>query len=214
MDSYLLKGAKKKMIEALRNKGITDENVLAAFEKVDRHLFLDSFMWNRAYLDTPLPLQCNQTMSQPSTVAFQTQLLGVKKGNKILEIGTGSGYQASILSAMGATVFTIERHVELFVKTKEILKTVAPKVITQCGDGFQGLPTFAPFDKIIVTCGAPEVPPALVQQLKINGVMVIPVGMGTQTMIRLTKLESGELQEEKFGDFVFVPMLEHKTKGS
>ena len=212
MDSYLLQGAKRKMIETLRNKGITDENVLSALEKTDRHLFVESYLWNRAYDDVPLPIQCAQTISQPSTVAFQTQLLSLGKGDKVLEIGTGSGYQAAVLGAMGAKVFSVERHVELFVRTKEILQKINPKIVLKCGDGFAGLPAFAPFDRIIVTCGAPNVPPALLSQLVPGGIMVIPVGQGTQVMKRITKSMDGEITEETFGDFVFVPMLENRSK--
>ncbi|MBQ7489541.1 MAG: protein-L-isoaspartate(D-aspartate) O-methyltransferase [Bacteroidales bacterium] len=212
MDSFLLQGAKRNMIETLRNKGITDENVLSAMEKVDRHLFVESYLWSRAYNDTPLPIHCGQTISQPSTVAFQTQLLSVGKNDKILEIGTGSGYQAAVLGAMGAKVFSVERHVDLFVKTKEIISKIDPKIILRCGDGFAGLPAFAPFNRIIVTCGAPNVPPALLSQLAPDGIMVIPVGQGKQVMKRIIKDSNGEVTEESYGDFVFVPMLEHKSK--
>lgn len=214
MDSYLLKGAKKKMIDALAEKGITDKNVLSAMEKVDRHLFLESFLWNRAYNDVALPILCNQTISQPSTVAFQSQLLQVKPNDKILEIGTGSGYQSAILSAMGAKVFSIERQTELFVKTKAILTKIDSKIILRCGDGFQGMPSFAPFDKIIVTCGAPNVPENLWKQLKVGGLLVIPIGKDAQTMKRITKISDTERQEEEFGNFVFVPMLEHRAKNN
>ena len=212
MDPYLLLGTKRNLIQLLRNKGITDENVLSAILKVDRHLFVESYLWSRAYEDAPLPIYCGQTISQPSTVAFQTQLLRVSKGDKILEIGTGSGYQAAVLSAMGAKVFSVERHVDLFVKTKELLSQIDPKIILRCGDGFAGLPAFAPFNKIIVTCGAPEVPAALLKQLSPEGVLVIPVGIEKQVMKRFTKNPDGTICEENFGDFVFVPMLENISK--
>ena len=151
---YLLLGAKKKLINTLREKGITDEQVLSAFDKVDRHLFIDSFLWNKAYEDTALHIYCDQTISQPSTVAFQTMLLQLKPGEKVLEIGTGSGFQAAILGAMGARVFTVERHLELFSKAKNLLSKINDRIILRFGDGFQGFEKYAPYDKIIVTCGA------------------------------------------------------------
>jgi len=200
-------GAKKRMIEMLRNKGITDENVLLAFDKVDRHLFVESFLWNKAYEDVALRLMTGQTISHPSTVAFQSQLLKVQKGDKILEIGTGSGFQAAILSAMGGRVFTIERQQELFDHTSQLLDRLDDRIVTRFGDGFKGLPAFAPYKKIIVTCGAPNVPEALTKQLAVGGIMVIPVGDESHTMYRITKVDEDHFEEEKFGDFVFVPML-------
>lgn len=211
---YLLLGAKKKMIDNLRQKGVCDEQVLAAFDKIDRHLFMDSFMWDKAYEDMALHINCGQTISQPSTVALQTQLLQVKAGEKILEIGTGSGYQAAILGALGARVFTIERHLELFSKAKNLLSKINEKIIVHFGDGFQGFDRYAPFDKIIVTCGAPEIPQALLKQLKVNGIMVIPVGIDNQVMKRITKIDEDNYNEESFGNFNFVPMLEDKMKDS
>ena len=208
---YMLLGAKKKLINTLREKGISDERVLAAFDKVDRHLFLDSFLWDKAYEDAALPIYCDQTISQPSTVAFQTMLLQVKLGEKVLEIGTGSGFQAAILGAMGARVFTVERHLELFSKAKNLLGKINDRIILRFGDGFQGFEKYAPYDKIIVTCGAPEIPDALLRQLKPGGIMVIPVGTEGQVMKRITKIDEDNYKEEEFGNFNFVPMLEAKV---
>ncbi|MEG1556464.1 MAG: protein-L-isoaspartate(D-aspartate) O-methyltransferase [Bacteroidales bacterium] len=211
-ESYLLLGAKAKLIALLRSKGITDESVLQAFATVERHRFLESFLWNQAYEDIALPIYCDQTISQPFTVAFQSQLLHIKKGDKVLEIGTGSGFQAAILSAMGGKVYSIERQIELHLKTKMLLKNIDDRIILHYGDGFSGLSRYAPYDKIIVTCGAPNVPVSLLQQLKPGGVMVIPVGDATQTMKRVTKMDEENYQEEEFGEFVFVPMLKNKVK--
>ena len=208
---YMLLGAKKKLINTLREKGISDERVLAAFDKVDRHLFIDSFLWPKAYEDTALHIYCDQTISQPSTVAFQTMLLQLKPGEKVLEIGTGSGFQAAILGAMGARVFTVERHLELFSKAKDLLSKINDRIILRFGDGFQGFEKYAPYDKIIVTCGAPEIPNALLQQLKPDGIMVIPVGTDGQVMKRITKIDEDNYKEEEFGNFNFVPMLEARV---
>jgi len=205
--NYLLKGAKQKLISGLREKGITDENVLTAFDKVDRHKFIESFMWDKAYWDIPLKIKFGQTISQPFTVAFQSQLLEIKKGDKVLEIGTGSGFQAAILSAMGAKVYTIERQEGLYKETLKLLEDIDHKIVPFFGDGFNGIPQFAPYDKIIVTCGAPNIPLTLINQLKINGLMVIPVGENTQKMIRVIKTSVHDFKEEMFGNFVFVPML-------
>lgn len=208
MDDFFLKGARQRLVSVLRTKGISDENVLNAFAKVERHRFLESFLWQRAYDDVALPLHCGQTISQPFTVAFQTQLLEIQKNDTVLEIGTGSGFQAAILNAMDVKVYTLERQMDLFVKTKEILSKLAPQIVMFCGDGFRGLPDYAPYDKIIVTCGAPSVPPLLLKQLKVGGKMVIPVGEGAQVMTRIVKLNDNEFKEERYGNFVFVPMLE------
>lgn len=205
--------ARKNLIETLIQKGITDTNVLEAFDKVKRHLFVESFLWDHAYKDEAIKLPNKQTISRPHTVAFQSQLLEVKKGDKILEIGTGSGFQAAILSSMEATVYSIERQMELFAKTKTLLEKLDNKILLFCRDGFQGLPKFAPFDKIIVTCGAPFVPSALLDQLKINGKIVIPVGEESQIMKRITKIESDKYETEDFGNFTFVPMLKNTHIG-
>ncbi|HNY62426.1 MAG TPA: protein-L-isoaspartate(D-aspartate) O-methyltransferase [Bacteroidales bacterium] len=202
-----LEGARKGLIEIIKGKGIHDQKVLDAIGKVERHLFLESFLWSRAYEDIALPIHCDQTISQPYTVAFQTQLLEVQKGDKILEIGTGSGYQATILSAMGAKVYSIERHYELYKRTKKLLETIDHKIFLFYGDGYQGVPQYAPYDKIIITCGAPNIPETLMDQLKVGGYMVVPVGEDTQVMKRVTKLENNEYKIEDFGYFVFVPMV-------
>ena len=207
--NYLTEGAKHRLLAILREKGITDENVLSAFAKVDRHKFVEPFMESKAYLDIALKIQCNQTISQPFTVAFQTQLLQIQKGDKVLEIGTGSGFQAAILSAMDAKVYTIERQERLYIATKKLLEIIDHKIFTFFRDGFTGMPQYAPYDKIIVTCGAPNIPTSLLNQLKINGLMVIPVGKNSQKMIRITKTGEKDYTEEEFGDFVFVPMLKN-----
>lgn len=209
-DTYRAKGLRKLLVEQLRNKGITDETVLAAINEVPRHVFLDSSFVELAYQDQAFPIGSGQTISQPHTVAFQSQLLQVEKGMKVLEIGTGSGYQACVLAAMGAKVFSIERQRNLYFKTKDILEQLPFKVKTFLGDGFDGLPSYAPFDRIIITAGAPDIPKALVAQMKPNAIMVIPMDIPNgegQTMLRITKLEDGTLKKVSFGEFRFVPML-------
>lgn len=210
--NFLMLGKKRRLIELLIQKGITDESVLAAFEKVDRHSFLESVLWPNAYEDVALTILTGQTISRPSTVAFQSQLLEVAKGMKVLEIGTGSGFQAAILNAMGACVYTVERQIQLFKRTSALLGKIAPNVITFYGDGFLGMPRFAPYDRVIVTCGAPDVPQALLSQLKTGGIMVIPVGVEAQKMKKIIKISETEYEEEDFGDFVFVPMLRERVK--
>lgn len=209
-DTYRAKGLRKLLVEQLRNKGITDETVLKAINEVPRHVFLDSSFVELAYQDQAFPIGSGQTISQPHTVAFQTQLLQVEQGMKILEIGTGSGYQACVLAAMGAKMFSIERQRNLYFKTKDILEHLPYRIKTFLGDGFEGLPTYAPFDRVIITAGAPNIPEALVAQMRTNGIMVIPKdnpdGEG-QTMLRITKMEDGTLKQEAFGGFRFVPML-------
>lgn len=211
-DNYRAKGLRKQLVDQLRTKGITDEAVLAAINEVPRHVFLDSSFVEQAYQDKAFPIGSGQTISQPHTVAFQSQLLQVERGQKVLEIGTGSGYQACVLAAMGAKVFSIERQRNLYFKTKEILEQLSFRVKTFLGDGFEGLPTYAPFDRVIITAGAPDIPKVLVEQMKTGGMMVIPMdnpdGEG-QTMLRLTKLPDGSLKREEFGDFKFVPMLKN-----
>lgn len=209
-DNYRHKGLRQQLVNQLRAEGFHDERVLAAINEVPRHVFLDSSFVEYAYSDQPFPIGAGQTISQPSTVACQTELLSVEPGMKVLEIGTGSGYQACVLAVLGAKVFSIERQRNLFFHTKEILETLPYRVKTFLGDGFEGLPTYAPFDRVIITAGAPCVPPKLVEQLKPNGIMVIPLDdnkPGHQTMRRITKNPDGTLHEEVFGDFSFVPML-------
>jgi protein-L-isoaspartate(D-aspartate) O-methyltransferase len=210
-DTLRNKGLRMALVKELKQKGITDENVLNAISEVPRHFFFDEEFENIAYEDRAFPIAANQTISQPYTVAFQSELLQVKKFDKILEIGTGSMYQATILAEMGATVITIERQKELYNKTNDFLlksKYPSSKLKFIYGDGFEGLPTFAPFDKIIITCGAPFIPPKLIQQLKIGGIMVIPLASDEHhKMLRITKLDDENYNEEVFSDFSFVPML-------
>lgn len=212
-DTYRHKGLRKKLIEIIREKGITDENVLNAIMEIPRHYFLDTAFDHIAYEDRAFPIQEGQTISQPYTVAYQTQLLEVKPYDKILEIGTGSAYQATVLAEMGATVFTIERQKKLFDLNKEyFFKGKYPSIKFFYGDGFEGLPTFAPFDKIIITAAAPFIPPKLIEQLKTGGKMVIPLDYdGLQQMKRITKNEEGSYEEETFSNFSFVPMLKGKS---
>jgi protein-L-isoaspartate(D-aspartate) O-methyltransferase len=212
-DTYRHKGLRKKLVELLRTKGITDENVLTAINNIPRHYFLDSAFDEIAYEDRAFPIAASQTISQPYTVAYQTQLLQIKPFDKVLEIGTGSVYQATVLAEMGAKVFTIERQKELFDKTKTfIFKTQYPNLKFFYGDGYEGLPTYGPFDKIIITAAAPFIPPKLIEQLKTGGFMVIPVDEGQhQRMLRLTKKADGGYDEEAFDNFSFVPMLAGKN---
>jgi protein-L-isoaspartate(D-aspartate) O-methyltransferase len=212
-DTYRHKGLRKKLVDVLRDKGITDNNVLQAINNIPRHYFLDSAFDEIAYEDRAFPISDGQTISQPYTVAYQTQLLQVSHGDKILEIGTGSIYQASVLAEIGAKVFTIERQKNLFDKTRNfVLKTNYPNIKFFYGDGFEGLPTYAPFDKVIITAAAPFVPPKLMEQLKVGGKMVIPVDEGPhQRMLRLTKNAASNYEEEVFENFSFVPMLTGKN---
>jgi protein-L-isoaspartate(D-aspartate) O-methyltransferase len=212
-DSYLHKGLRKQLVEIIRQKGITDERVLEAIRNLPRHFFMDSAFDKIAYEDRAFPIGEGQTISQPYTVAYQTQLLEVKPFEKVLEIGTGSAYQACVLAEMGAQVYTIERQKKLFDSNKQFtwLKKY-PALKFFYGDGYEGLPTYGPFDKVIVTAAAPFIPPKLVQQLKPGGRMVIPVGDGkVQRMLRLTKQPDGTITEEWFDNFSFVPMLGGKN---
>lgn len=208
-DSYRHKGMRRQLIDTLRQKGITDEAVLNAMNAVPRHVFLDSSFVEIAYQDKAFPIGSGQTISQPYTVAFQSQLLKIGKGMKVLEIGTGSGYQACVLAAMGAKVFTIERQRNLYFKTKSFLKQFPYHINTFLEDGYKGLPSYAPFDRIIVTAGASDIPQELVNQLKAGGIMVIPMNNGNseETMIQITKNADGSLSKEAYGNFRFVPML-------
>lgn len=211
-DTYRHKGLRNKLVDGIRTKGITDENVLNAINTISRHFFLDSAFGEKAYEDKAFPIGEGQTISQPYTVAYQTQLLEIKKFEKILEIGTGSAYQAVVLAEMGAQVYTIERQKKLFDANKQFVYIKKyPNIKFFYGDGYEGLPTYAPFDKIIITAAAPEIPQKLIQQLKPGGMMVIPLGAGNlQTMMRLTKSENGSIKEEVFDHFSFVPMVEGK----
>jgi len=213
-DNYLHKGLRKQLVQILREKGIKDERVLSAIEAIPRHFFLDPAFERIAYEDRAFPITANQTISQPYTVAYQTQLLEIKKFDKVLEIGTGSAYQACVLAEMGATVYSIERQRALydFVGQFFFIKNY-PNIKRFYGDGYLGLPTYAPFDKVIVTAAAPYVPPKLIEQLKPGGIAVIPVGDDNgQKMLRITKDAAGNIKEEELGDFMFVPMLQGKNK--
>lgn len=211
-DTYQHKGLRHQLIHKLRTKGITDENVLEAINHIPRHFFLDSAFDKIAYEDRAFPIAEGQTISQPYTVAYQTQLLQVKRNDKVLEIGTGSAYQAAVLAQMGARVYTIERQKKLYEKNKDfILKSKYPQIKFFFGDGFEGLPSYAPFDKIIITAAAPYIPPKLVAQMKPGGFMAVPLDEdGRQHMLRVTKKEDGKAAEEYFDYFSFVPMLSGK----
>lgn len=212
-DGYRHKGLRRKLVETVRSKGITDEKVLAALENIPRHFFLDSAFDEVAYEDKAFPIDAQQTISQPYTVAYQTQLLEIKPHEKVLEIGTGSCYQAAVLAELGAKVFTIERQKKLFDtnKTFQWIKKY-PSIKFFYGDGFEGLPTYAPFDKVIITAAAPFVPEKLILQMKVGGMMVIPFGSGdVQVMKRLIKQGDGTIKEEVFDNFSFVPMLQGKN---
>jgi len=212
-DTYRHKGLRKKLVDSIRQKGITDERVLDAMMNIPRHFFLDTAFDDIAYEDRAFPIQADQTISQPYTVAYQTQLLQVQPYEKILEIGTGSAYQASVLAETGANVFTIERQKKLFELNKEfIFKRKYPNIKFFYGDGFEGLPTYAPFDKILITAAAPIIPPKLIEQLKTGGKMVLPLDNNKlQKMMRITKNENGSFEEETFSNFSFVPMLKGKN---
>jgi protein-L-isoaspartate(D-aspartate) O-methyltransferase len=211
-DTNKHQGLRNQLVRLLKEKGITDTKVLDAIGKIPRHLFLNSSFEDFAYLDKAFPIAAGQTISQPYTVAFQSQLLEVKKDHKILEIGTGSGYQTAVLCLLGAKVYTIERQTELFKITSLLLPKlgIRPKYIS-FGDGYKGLPNYAPFDSIIVTAGAPEIPKALMAQLKIGGKLVIPVGDKDQTMIMLIRKNETQFEKHEFGDFKFVPLLENRN---
>lgn len=211
-DTSKHQGLRNQLIDVLRQKGITDKNVLSAMGKIPRHLFLQSSFSEYAYQDKAFPIGAGQTISQPYTVAFQTQLLEVGKDASILEIGTGSGYQTAVLCAMGAKVYSIERQNELFKQTSQFLPKlgIRPKLLT-FGDGYKGLPNYAPFDGIIVTAGAPEIPKPLMAQLKIGGRLVIPVGEPVQIMTLLIRKDEKTFEKHEFGEFRFVPLLENKN---
>jgi len=216
-DEYRHKGLRKKLIEDLRKKGITDERILEAINNTPRHFFMDLALDRIAYEDRAFPIGEEQTISQPYTVAYQTNLLKVSPFEKILEIGTGSAYQSCILARLGAKVFTIERQKKLFDRNKsfEYLKKF-PSIKFFYGDGYEGLPTFAPFDKVLITAAAPYIPEKLIEQLKPGGLMVIPVDEGSkelQRMLRITKHADGSISEEKFDMFSFVRMDEGKVNG-
>lgn len=211
-DTFKHKGMRNQLAELVASKGINNKKVLEAIRTIPRHLFMDSSFEDHAYQDKPFPIAAEQTISQPYTVAFQTELLEVEPDQKVLEIGTGSGYQTAVLLHLKAKVYTIERQLELFKKTNLFFKKMGyrPKKFV-FGDGYKGLPEHAPFDRIIVTAGAPEVPKKLLGQLKIGGKLVIPVGEGDQEMLRITRKSDTEFAQEDFGTFRFVPLLEDKN---
>ncbi|MEZ2414060.1 protein-L-isoaspartate(D-aspartate) O-methyltransferase [Muriicola sp. E247] len=211
-DTFKHQGMRNKLADSVAAKGIKDKKVIDAIRSIPRHLFMDSSFEDHAYQDKPFPIAADQTISQPYTVAFQTELLEVLPGQKMLEIGTGSGYQTAVLLHLKTKVYTIERQLELFKKTNIFFKKMGyrPKKVV-FGDGYKGLPEHAPFDRIIVTAGAPEVPRKLLSQLKIGGKMVIPVGEDDQVMMRITRKSETEFEREAFGNFRFVPLLEDKN---
>ncbi len=213
-DAYRHKGLRKQLVDSLKEKGISDEKVLEAINNVPRHFFLDTAFDQIAYEDRAFPIGEGQTISQPYTVAYQTQLLGIRPFDKVLEIGTGSCYQSCVLAEMGAQVYTIERQKKIYDINKNEFLFIKkyPQIKMFFGDGFQGLPTFAPFDKVIITAAAPFIPPKLIEQMKPGGIMVIPVDEDDcQRMLRITKNADGSLLQEKFDQFSFVPMLEGKN---
>jgi protein-L-isoaspartate(D-aspartate) O-methyltransferase len=213
-DDFKTQGMRKKLIESIRKKGIDDGQVLAAMMRVPRHFFMDEAFLNQAYSDHAFKIGAGQTISQPYTVAYQTSLLKLKKGDRVLEIGTGSGYQTCVLAEMGAKVFSIERQKELFDKAKEFLPTLGCQAKLFYGDGYKGLPTFAPFDKALVTCGAPFIPQDLLNQLKTGGMLVIPVGAGeVQVMTSVFKTSADTYETQELKEFRFVPMLSEKEWG-
>lgn len=211
IDTYRHKGMRQKLVDQIKGKGIEDERILKAIGKIPRHFFMDEAFVEKAYEDKAFPIGKGQTISQPYTVAFQTQLLRVGYGDKILEIGTGSGYQACVLAEMGANVYTIERHRSLSASAKKLLVHLGYKVRCIYGDGFLGYPPFAPYDKILITAAAPEIPNALLEQLKVGGCMVVPKDEnGKQRMLRITKTNVNDYTTEPFDYFQFVPMLKGK----
>lgn len=207
-DSFEARGKRRKLIEELKKKGIADEEVLAAINRVPRHLFMDPAFLIHAYADKAFPIASGQTISQPYTVAVQTTLLKVKKRDRILEVGTGSGYQAAVLAEMGARVYTIERYRELYLKAQQTLSAMGYSIEFFYGDGYEGKPQYGPFDGIIVTAAAPEVPPKLLRQLKTGGRLVVPVGNSlAQVMTLVVRKDEDEFEYTEHGDFIFVPML-------
>ena len=213
-DSFRAKGLRKRLVETLVDKGIEDAKVLDVIGKIPRHIFLDSSFLEHAYEDKAFPIGAEQTISQPYTVAFQTMLLDLKKGDKILEIGTGSGYQTAVLCEMGVKVFSIERQKYLYQQTSKLLRKLKYRPLLVYGDGFKGMPHDAPFDKIIVTCGAPDLPNELLKQLKIGGFAIIPVGEKVQEMKKIVRIDESTFKVENYGNFKFVPMLKNTNSSN
>jgi len=212
MDTFRHKGLRNRLVQEITKKGIDDECILKAIGSVPRHMFFESSFVQFAYQDKAFPIGAGQTISQPFTVAFQSQLLSVKSGYKVLEVGTGSGYQAAILVELGVKVYTIERQRELYLKSSKVLTQMGYHLSFFLGDGYKGLPQYGPFDRIIVTAGAPRIPEDLLTQLTVGGIMVIPLGAKVQTMIRITRVSETEFNQEEFGKFEFVPMLKGIVK--
>lgn len=213
IDTYKHMGLRQQLVDSIRSRGIRDEGVLKAIMKVPRHYFFESSFMKFAYEDKPFPIGAGQTISQPYTVAYQTELLQVRKGDRVLEVGTGSGYQACILAEMGAKVFSIERQRSLFDKAVKFLPELGYTIKLFYGDGYKGLPAYGPFDKILVTAGAPFIPDPLVEQLKPGGILVIPVGAyEIQIMTTVTKMADGSLETKEHGTFRFVPLLEDRAE--
>ena len=211
IDSTKYQGQRKLMVSKLKSLGINNKNVLNAFNSVPRHLFMDPGLISHSYKNMAYPIDSGQTISQPYTVAFQTELINCKEGDEVLEIGTGSGYQAAILSHLGFDVFTIERNITLFKKSSLIFKNLSIKIKKNLlGDGYLGIVDSAPFDAIIVTAAAKEIPKNLMNQLKVGGRMVIPIGEDEQIMYRFTRMEKSTFKKEEFGQFKFVPMIKGK----
>jgi protein-L-isoaspartate(D-aspartate) O-methyltransferase len=212
IDNYREKGARKKLVELLKTKGIEDENVLKAIAKVPRHYFFDETFWNQAYKDIAFPIGEGQTISQPYTVAYQSELLHIRKGDKVLEIGTGCGYQTCILLELGAKVYTIERQEKLYQRTIKVLPHMGYKAEFFCGDGSKGMAEHAPFNKIIVTAGAPFVPEDLLKQLAVGGILVIPVGdEQSQKMVTVLKVAENDYEKVMLDTFRFVPLVGDKA---
>lgn len=209
-DNPRYQGARQRLVSELQQRGISDAAVLEAFRRVPRHFFVPGFLQDRAYDNMALPIACGQTVSQPFTVAMQTQLLEVKPRLRVLEIGTGSGFQAAILHAMGAHVYTVERQLELYRQSASRFRELDLSIPQKHGDGYAGWPEFAPFDRILVTCGAPTLPQSLPQQLKVGGILLIPVGEKEQRMMKIVRTSEGFASEEH-GTYTFVPMLENRT---
>ncbi|HAR21678.1 MAG TPA: protein-L-isoaspartate O-methyltransferase [Cryomorphaceae bacterium] len=209
-DSPYYQGQRAIMCSDLKAKGLAGEAVLGAMNRIPRHLFLESSFHQHAYQDKAFPIAADQTISHPSTVAWQSELLELRPGMKVLEIGTGSGYQAAVLCELGVKLFSIERQKALFDFSKKMLLHLGYRAELKFGDGFKGMPVFAPFDRVIVTCGAPFVPKALLAQLTAGGIMIIPVGEGTQKMVKITKQSDGSFVQKVLGDAAFVPMLKDR----